>query len=83
MSTMRKLCVISTDSGPGASGTGGVDSAGSAEVCGAGGTAGGLSILAGGNDRDRAGSSNTVAGGVRETSHVEGILGQDWTTVFR
>ena len=79
MSTMRKLCVISTDSGPGASGTGGVDSAGSAEVCGAGG----LSILAGGNDRDRAGSSNTVAGGVRETSHVEGILGQDWTTVFR
>ena len=77
MSTMRKLCVISTDSGPG------VDSAGSAEVCGAGGTAGGLSILAGGNDRDRAGSSNTVAGGVRETSHVEGILGQDWTTVFR
>ena len=82
MSAMRKVCVISANSGPRVSGTGGVDCAASAEVCGAGGTVGGLSIVVGGNDKDRAGSSNTVAGGVRETSHVEGILGQDWTTVF-
>ena len=65
MSTMRKVCVISANSG----------------ACGAGGTVGGLSIVVGGNDKDRAGSFNTVAGGVRETSHGEGFLGQDRRTV--
>ena len=44
-------------------------------------SAGGTS--AGGDNTDGAGSSKAVAGGLHETSHVEGILGQDWTTVFR
>ena len=86
MSSMRKLASMVRESGPGAS-----DSAGSAGFENAGGnqdvgnsmfqSAGGTS--AGGDNTDGAGSSKAVAGGLHETSHVEGILGQDWTTVFR